>query len=62
MAPLRVYLKELGDPEFLTGEHKRQIIERIMDLLLSPKIKPQEIIAIAKFMLKASRTGREVER
>ena len=55
LEPLRAYLEELGDPELLTTEHKRQIIERIMKALLSPKTKPQYVIALAECMMEADR-------
>ena len=54
---LRAYLSELGDPEFLTAEHKRQIIERVMGVLLSPRTKPRDVIALARFMLEADRVN-----
>ncbi len=55
-----------GAPEGLLGgtwgtwkcdprENKQQIIERIMEVLLSPKTKPQDVVALARCMLEASR-------
>ncbi len=54
LEPLRAYLEALGAPEVLT-EHKRQIIERIMEVLLDPKTKPQDVVALARCMMEASR-------
>ena len=39
----------------LTQEHKQQIIERIMEVMLSPKTKPQYIVVLGKCLLEADR-------